>query len=1172
MAEILTPEQQQAVENRGGKLLVSAAAGSGKTKVLVDRLLKYITDPFESANIDEFLIITYTKAAASELRGKIAAKLTEHIANDPTNRHLQRQLQRLYLTKISTVHAFCADILRQYAYMLDISSDFHVGDENECLQLRVRAMEQILESTYDNITASPDIQAFLDTQGLGRSDALVPEIIEQVYDSARCHLDPDRWCADCIENASAENIRDPSETVWGRYLMQDLFRYIDHQISAFRYCVHLLSSAQGLEKQLALLQNTINQLHFLRQSDTWDDIISRKDIDFGRLTFPKKANDPTLSEQIKAIRIACKEGLEKKLRYFSDGSHAVLEDLNRSTPAARGLIALVNNFAKEYTRLKQMHHVLDFSDLEQKTLDLLLGKKRSSITAVANEVGQQFREIMVDEYQDSNSVQDAIFTALTQKRQNLFMVGDVKQSIYQFRLADPGIFLEKYSSYVPVEQAEDLQGRKITLSSNFRSGKGVIDAVNDVFQDCVSEQVGGLAYGNVEALKEGIPHIPLDEEEVCLYCIDVQEDTYEEEASFVADEICKLLDGKHSVRDGEKLRQIVEDDIVILLRSPGSVGMEFQYALEQRGVQCSGSIGVDLLLTEEVSTLRALLQVISNPRQDIPLIAVLASPVFGFSADDLAQIRAEDKKSCFYDVMVHSVSPKCTSFIHTLNLLRKASATSTLPELLERILNLTQLDMVYGAMEHGHSRRDNLHSFYQLAVEFSNHAAGDLDRFILHLDTLEKRGLAVTPEQASGGCVRIMSIHKSKGLEFPVVFLCGLSRRFNQENLREQVLCHKELGLGLSCVDSENRIRYPTVSKHAIAAKLAADSLSEELRVLYVAMTRARDRLIMTYASQNLQKDIHDIALRMLGSEKELMTLGVSNPGQWILYSALHRIEANELFSLCACSGKPEARPTPWRINVVQSTSVVADTTNMAVIAQEPHLNEDTLNDIRDVVSCQYAYDEATKTPSKQTATQRKGRIKDVEASEHADSSKKVSFTWRRPSFISQQYKGAEYGNAIHAVLQYIRYDMCVDEESVSAEISRLVDERYITPEQGNLADSGKLAAFFRTGLGKKIREGKQVLREFKFSILDNASEYGNNLDGERILLQGVVDCAIIETDGITIVDFKTDYVTDETLPQVVQRYMAQIQTYAEAMQRIYELPVKEKALYFFCIDKFVWL
>ena len=884
MADKLTPQQAQAVSDRGGKLLVSAAAGSGKTKVLVDRLLGYLTDPKDPANLDEFLIITYTKAAASELRGKIAAKLTERIAQDPENRHLQKQMQRLFLTKISTVHGFCSDLLREYAYRLDIAADFRVADENECRELRDTVMLDLLDRAYED--PDGDFRAFVDTQGLGRDDRLVPEIVEKVYDSAKCHLDPAGWLDNCLAAGELEDVQDASETVWGRFLMDDLFVYLDGQIRVLRQCADMAGACDGFEKPAANLRDTLYQLEALRASSSWDAVVRARQIDYGRLTFPKKNPDPELSDRIKAARNACKKGLEKKLQSFTDDSRQVLQDLGQSAAGARGLVELVRRFDREFQAAKRSRRVLDFSDLEHKTLDLLRGKSRGGPTAAAAEIGRRYREIMVDEYQDSNGVQDAIFDALTQEKQNCFLVGDVKQSIYQFRLADPGIFLEKYNTYAPVEQAQPRQGRKVLLSHNFRSGGEVIEAVNDVFRTCMSPQVGGLHYGDAEALREGIPHEDLPDGGVELYGLEVREDTYAEEAAFVAEKIQSMLRGGTLIRKNGGLCPVEPEDIVILLRSPGSTGTHFQRALEGRGIRCSSGGGMDLLQTEEIGTLRSFLQAIVNPRLDIPLISTLASPIFGFTADDLAAFRGKARRGSVYDALVRSDMPKAREFLNILNTLRQEARMNTLTQLLEKMFTLTRLDSVYAAMPGGDAKRANLQTFYQLAVDFEKGSLRDLGQFLEHLTALEGRGL-VSAGASAGGCVTIMSIHKSKGLEFPVVFLCGLSRVFNRESMQAQILCDKVLGLGLSVADGVNRVRYPSVAKRAIAAKMASESLSEEMRVLYVAMTRARDRLIMTYAVKNLQADLEDIALRMDLDGGELLTRDVVCPGEWVLLEAM---------------------------------------------------------------------------------------------------------------------------------------------------------------------------------------------------------------------------------------------------------------------------------------------
>ena len=1167
MAEKLTPQQEMAVRNRGGKLLVSAAAGSGKTKVLVDRLMSYLLDPVSPANLDEFLIITYTKAAASELRGKIASKLSEKMAENPENRHLQRQMQRLYLTKITTVHSFCGDILREYAYLVDLPADFRVADENECAQIRDAAMKKCLDEAYTQ-SDDPDFRSFVDSQGLGRDDRLVPEILLKVYDSARCHLQPNAWLESCVRNADTQGIADAGKTIWGAYLMQDLQAHLSLQLKALDECARAAECTETMEKPAALLRDTMRQLEILRSANTWDAIVRARDVDYGRLTFSKKCPNLELCERIKAVRSACKASVEKRLKAFADPSSVVLEDLQQSAAAVRGMVKLVDSFSQEYDRAKRMRRILDFGDLEHKMLDLLLGKSRSGNTAAAAEIGNRFREIMVDEYQDSNGVQDAIFSALTAKRQNCFMVGDVKQSIYQFRLADPGIFLEKYNTYANAEDATDPEGRRVMLSCNFRSGGAVLAGVNDVFETCMSPAVGGLTYGEDEALREGFPHTPLGEPEVELWAIPVEESTYEEEAAFVAKRITELTDGGHYVRKGDELRPIQIEDVAILLRSPGSVGGYYKDALAACGILCTTGGGNDLPQTQEIAVLRALLQVISNPRQDIPLLAALTNPVFCVTAEELAQIRGAKRFGSIYDALLDSENPKITEFLQNLTVWRREARLQTLAQLLESIFALTRMDSIFASMPDGEVRKNNVQTFYQLAVDFEKTGRRDLEQFLEHLDSLEDKGLVTDNGQNAPNAVTIMSIHKSKGLEFPVVFVCGLSRSFNRESARAQVLCDQSLGLGLAAVDEKNRVRYPTIAKRAIAAKITTDSLSEEMRVLYVALTRARDRLIMTYASQTLEKDLADIALRMDVGDRDLLTQDAVCSGEWVLMTALRRTEAGALFAL---GGKPKftAPGEPaWQIGVCS-----APTSSGPKREQEEEISSmpsQILEQLRNGLAYRYPYIAATQAPSKQTATQRKGRQKDAEATEHAPIKRETETRWRKASLISSAKDGAALGTATHAVMQYIRYENCTDEDSVCREVDRLVQENYITAEQGTMVDCQQISAFFDTEIGQCLRSHQNVLREFKFSILDDATHYDPSLAGEEILLQGVVDCAMVDTDGITVIDFKTDYVTDETLAQKTEHYRPQVMAYADAMARIYQLPVKKSLLYFFRLGRFV--
>ena len=464
----------------------------------------------------------------------------------------------------------------------------------------------------------------------------------------------------------------------------------------------------------------------------------------------------------------------------------------------------------------------------------------------------------------------------------------------------------------------------------------------------------------------------------------------------------------------------------------------------------------------------------------------------------------------------------------------------------------------------------NLQMFSKLASEFDASGRGDLDQFLNHLAAIQESGLNNIVDGQQSGCVTIMSIHKSKGLEFPVVFLCGLSRSFNLESVREPVLCDKDLGLGLSCVDTVQRVRYPSVSKRAIAVKTISDSISEEMRVLYVAMTRAKDRLIMTYAIKNLKADLEDIALRIDLSGQELMTCQVDCMGSWVLQTAMMRTEAGELLAL---GGHPDnvryAEPL-WLIKTSVVDACIDSDSEDELNPTASRVDADMEFKLGADLAFSYAHEAATHTPSKQTATQLKGRVKDHEAAENTVPHPFPARKFRKPSFLVAQRDSTEYGAALHSVMQYIHYDACCDVAGVKREVQRLIKQRLISEEQAAIVSCDQIAAFFSSDIGKKVRNSSEVLREFKFSILDDANNYGPGMEDENILLQGVVDCALIETDGITIIDFKTDNVSELTLSQVSEQYHAQVLSYANALQRIYCRPIKAALLYFFRMDRFV--
>lgn len=1179
--QTLTPAQKMAVENEGGKLLVSAAAGSGKTKVLVDRLLRYVTAPENPANLDDFLIITYTKAAASELRSKIADKLSERIAENPGNLHLQHQVQRLYLTPISTVHSFCSDLLRRYAYLVDVPMDFRVADEIENDELRQAAVDAVLERAYADIENNENFRAFADTQGLGRSDKTVPEILLKIYEASRCHLNPNQWLMDCVSQSQLDETQDISETLWGKYLTDCFLEKLDLSISAMENCLREADRIPEFSKVSAVLTADIEMMKKIRSAQNWDALVEGANFAFGRMTFPTKNNpDPELTAQIKAVREACKERMKEESAVFSETRERVEADLRGVQKAVCGLVELVREFEKTYQSMKANRRILDFSDLEHRTLDLLLGKKRDHITAAAKEIGASFREILVDEYQDSNGVQDAIFAALTEEKQNCFMVGDVKQSIYRFRLANPNIFLQKYETYQNAETAENGQGRKIHLSSNFRSGEGVVSAVNHVFRYCMSQRLGGMDYGPDEELIEGVPHVKLyplvksgegyfvdeskpEEPETELFCIQVGNRTYSTEAAFVADRIVQLLDGTHGVRSKDGLRPILPEDIVILLRSPGSVGHIYQQALEERGIPCYSGNGDNLLKAEEIEVLRNLLETISNPRQDIPLLAVLASPLFGFTADDLATIRSGRTHCTFYEAMIQSGTEKSVRFLALLHDMREYARLCSLSELLQMLYSSTHIESIYGMRADGELRKSNLRLFFEMAIDFESSRQRGAEDFLEYLRGLDEKGVHVVPEQAGAGCVTIMSIHKSKGLEFPVVFLCGLSKAFNREDSKGRVQCDQNLGIGASIVDDRLRIYYPSVPLRAIKRKEERESLWEELRVLYVAMTRAKDRLIMTYTSQYLSNTLVRFCSRLKIEGKDLLLQEVKSMGDWVLLAALQKLEAGALFAIGGKHHEASAKGKPWYIEYLVASEENSQQTASASVTITPEQATEQHEDyawLREGLQFAYPHLAATREPSKQTATQLKGRAKDEESEEDSFIPNKKTLVWRH--FADSEKSGTEYGNAMHKIMQNISLDSCSDYLAVRREIIRMEDAGILTQEQGDICNPKQIAAFFQTEIGKAVINSDNIQREFKFSILRSPDE--ESLKEEAVLLQGVVDCFYMDETGITIVDFKTDSVTEETLPGKVTEYSPQVNAYASALERIFRLPVKQKYLYFF--------
>ncbi|MBQ3216455.1 MAG: helicase-exonuclease AddAB subunit AddA [Oscillospiraceae bacterium] len=1156
---VLTKEQRAVVENRGGALLVSAAAGSGKTKVLIDRVLKRTAE--ERCNLDDFLMITFTQAAAAELRGKLLEQLGKELAKHPEDRHLQGQMSRVYLAQISTVHSFCNSILREYAHFLGLPPDFSLCDEQRALPLRRRAMDLVLERAYRELEEGTDVEAALTVLGMGRNDERLPDLIWKMYGSLQSYQDVDTRLEELKRSLSLCPSEDLGQTVWGSYLIDEFHAYLRSCLSNVKRALDIVCSMDTLQPYGKNFSEDLAVLQDLLRMETWEEYLGAES-KFSKLSSIKNCTEPEWKDRVQKIRSRMKEGVKKYLEQFQISSREAIEDMQTNGAALRGLLLLTEQYAQVYTAEKRRRHLLDYNDLEHEALRLLLGKNGQPSSA-AREISLRYVEIMVDEYQDTNAVQDAIFRAVSRQEQNLFFVGDVKQSIYGFRQANPAIFLEKYKSFKNYENAVGAEPRKILLSDNFRSHPAVLSAATDVFRLTMTERVGGLYYGEQEALRANCVLPDMLTPPVELHCISTKDipsespvSRVEIEAEFVAQRIAEMLQTE-KIPQGEELRSIQPEDIVILFRAM-SGAPEYMRALSRRGIAavCAED---HLFESEEIVVLHSLLELIDNPHQDIPLLSVLLSPLICFSTETLAKLRGKQKKGTLYEIL--ETADEAASFVQTLTALRDEAQSLSLRELLEEIDEKLFLRNIYGAMEGGSQRRAHLERLFAFADTYEAGGNYGLPGFLRYLESLREKGLSSETPQSTGA-VRLMSVHKSKGLEFPVVFLADLSKKFNLQDASDMILIDSELGIASKVYDEKRWLSYPTVASRAISQRKKICSISEEMRILYVAMTRAKYRLVMTCCSGTLDSKLKSLSRDLTLPADEILIESAASMADWILMTALTHTEAGELFAVGGNSTVSGVSEYPWRIKYHKGemyrrrTGATAQDEGKKVVEKLPYL-------VR-------AYDNAaaTQAPTKLTATQLKGRTLDQEISEGAIKMlPEIRFSHPRFEAGRLPLTAAEKGTAIHLAMQFIRYENCSDLMGVEDELKRLLNKRFLTAQQVEAVDAGKILAFFRTEIGKRVQQGGRVVREFKFSILDDAATYDGRLKGEEILIQGVTDCCLLEDDGLTVLDFKSDRITPGGEKDRTEYYRGQLDAYSRALGRIFDLPVKERILYFFATD-----
>ncbi|GED68841.1 ATP-dependent helicase/nuclease subunit A [Brevibacillus reuszeri] len=1246
-----TDEQWQAITQRGNNLLVAAAAGSGKTSVLVERIIRRIMDESDPVGVDQLLVVTFTNAAAAEMRHRIGDALRKALKDDPHSAHLRRQLALLQRATITTLHSFCLGILRQYYYLIDLDPDFRIADQLEGELLRQDVLEEQLEEWYEK---DADFHALADVMLDGQDDQALTILLLRLYEFSRSHPEPAHWLEEAAEMFEVGHKSGLDGLMWTKSILRSVELALGSMASKMRRAVHLASSPEGPAAYLPLLEAEAAALghasHTCRSG--WEAAVQAvRGITFAKLP-PVKGTDPDLKEQVQELRNSVKKEIGEQIeQYFSMSTEQYLADLERMTPHMHTLASLVTIFADAFQKEKRARSLVDFGDLEHLALRILTERTEvGSVvpSSVSEQLRVQFAEVLVDEYQDINLVQETILQMVSQDgttgpAANRFMVGDVKQSIYRFRLAEPKLFLDKYLTYkkTSIEDSQDERlrfedtaspGLRIDLAANFRSRREVVDSVNYLFRQIMSPGVGEIDYDQSAELinRASYPDVDADRLRVEMHLIDRknnQGEAGQPEASDAADETeasipegtgeaseeasvaqleARLIasrirrwmepgEGEATLLVFDKkaggLRPLAYRDIVILLRATAGWGQTLQEELKAAGIPVYAEQTAGYFAATEVETMLSLLRVIDNPLQDIPLAAVLRSPIVGLSEKDLAKIRIEYASGPFHLAVVQyaeereakeSWEKRLRYFWRRLTDWRTQARRGALSELLSVLYRETgYLDYV-AALENGQQRQANLRALYDRARQYEAGSYRGLFRFLRFVDRLQEAGNDLGEARTIGeneDVVRIMTIHKSKGLEFPVVFVAGMGKQFNTMDLKSQFLLHKDLGFGPMAVEPSLLVRYPSIAALGIRQQLRRDMLAEEMRVLYVALTRAREKLILVGSAKDLTKSIADWgrqdAEERLSDEDLIQAKGYLD---WVGRAMLRHPEASQLRAYPQNAGTGDVvsvRTIPdesiWSFHFHQADELRAQT--------DPQSEEMS---VWERMSKREAIDERPADEHLQRIVEERLNWKDPhviaprvqakwsvsELKRHAKTSKAgqpvlLPSITEKPKFLSEQkasrITGAEKGTITHLVMQHLDLQRSLDEADIREQVATLAARRFLTEEQVQAVEVGQIARFFADPLGQRMKQARVVHRELPFTLVIPAHEVESELgeeSGEQVVVQGVIDCLLEEQDGsLVLIDFKTDWLAKEpsakATEELTKRYEGQIRLYVRAIKQI---------------------
>ena len=1225
-----TNEQLEAINTRKCNLLVAAAAGSGKTAVLVERIIKIVTDNENPVDIDKLLVVTFTNAAASEMRERIAAAITKELEKNPSSKNLQKQLTLLSRANITTIHSFCLDVIKNNFHTIDLDPAFRIGDETEGALLKNEIIDELFEDLYE--IDDKEFFNLVEAYSRSKDDKKLKEMVLDLYRFSMSGPWPEKWLREKAEAFNISSLDELDNTIWVKVLKNDIEMEIDSFINMYHKAIDIISDTDGIEAYLDVFNDELSSLINLKENldkglkSIYD---SLGKVSFGRLKAIRKNNvsDVEAQELVKNIREEVKKKIGKlKDEVFPMTPEESLEGIKNSYPFIKKLVEITLDFSDRFSKSKRDRNMLDFNDLEHLCLKILMNGEDNKIvpSKIAENFREFFDEVLVDEYQDSNNVQEAIINLVSRKNTedpNVFMVGDVKQSIYRFRQAKPELFLEKYNSY---SRNKGEENRVIQLYKNFRSRKEVIDGVNFIFKEVMSSSVGELEYTDEEALNLGADFKDVSEEncytggpiEVNIFDkndisgSEVEDDedinSINLEARIVAKRINELMSNQNKenfrVLDKEtgEYRPLKYKDIVILLRATKDWSEVFLDELGLEGIPVYADTGSGYFESIEIRTIMSLLKVIDNPLQDVPMIAVLKSPFMGFTAEELSDIRMIDKEKYFYENIIDisngekitnaELKKKCDKLVSYLDKWRNKALYMPIDEFIWYLYMDTSYYGYVGAMPNGVLRQANLKILFQRAKQYEQTSFKGLFNFINFINKLRKSSGDMGSAKILGeneDVVRIMSIHKSKGLEFPVVFLAGAGKQFNLMDLNNSILHHDDLGFGPDFVDLEKRISYSTLPKEAIKKKIKLETLSEEMRILYVAFTRAKEKLIITGATRDIEKTIKRWVQSSNIEQSRISPAEVFKGRSYLdwIGMALCQHEDGEIIREKIGSTNQTIKKdlSTWNIKLWDKSDLFVEKQLKVVdeISNDSDLfincKEKTIDkEIERRLGYRYKFKDATTIKSNFSVSDlKKSSYEEVEYSGEKLFKDEITI---KPRFLQEEkgLSGAEKGTAMHFVMQKINYEKVGSLKDIKLQLEDMVKNELLTKDEFKAINPFKVFNFFKSDIGKRAlkvyEDGGVIRRELPFYTSINVKDIKDNIEdesvNENVRLQGIIDLFFEENGEIVLVDYKTDYVKEDIEEEMNKKYKIQIDYYTKALEKMTGKRVSKRYLYLFYIEK----